>query len=51
LLTKEKEDTEKKKDQNKAFEVLEDALTGNYHMGQLALLDPDFSTLDRQKLE
>jgi hypothetical protein len=51
LLAKEKEDTEKKKDQNKAFDFLEDALTGNYHMGQLALLDPDFSTLDRQKLE
>ena len=38
-------------DKNKAFEALQGAITGDYHLGQIALLDSDLHNLDRQKLE
>jgi len=38
-------------DKNRAFDALRGALTGDYHLGQIALLDDDLRALDRQKLE
>jgi len=38
-------------DKDKAYEALRGAITGDYHLGQIALLDSDLSGLDQQKLK
>jgi len=38
-------------DKDKAYEALRGAITGDYHLGPIALLDSDLSGLDQQKLK
>ena len=39
------------KDVEKAYQALQRAITGDYHLGQVALIDTDLKNLDRQRLE
>jgi|SRR5262245_20558322 len=42
---------QKEEDKTEAYRLLQRAVTGDYHLGQIALQDKDFANLDRTRLQ